>query len=287
MKLGFLMRFDAGRIAFARQHGCTCAALVVKPDDRFLPIHAGWESEAAKVRDAYAAAGLEISSLECMYQNILDPARTEELSAIVRASVKLAGALGVRVLGCLAGRLENQPLENSLPAYKTVWGELGRLAADHGMRIAFENCPKGPFHQPPGGNNFLCTPAIWERAFSEVPLESLGLEWDPSHLVCLFIDPVENLRQFGKKVFHIHAKDARVDRANLAKHGIWHPQTSVHCFPGLGDSDWAAMVRELKAQGYQGALDIEGWHDPVYRGEREDEGLLIAIRHLQPLLTDC
>jgi sugar phosphate isomerase/epimerase len=287
MKLGFLMRFDPERIEFARKSGCDCAALVVKPDDRFLPLHAGWESEAARVRDAYAAAGLSISSLECMYQNILDPARTTKLSEIVRASVKLSGFLGVNVLGCLAGRLENRPLEESLPAYKSVWGELGKLAADHGLKIAFENCPKGPFHQPPGGNNFLCLPEIWERAFNEVPLESLGLEWDPSHLVCMFIDPVENLRRFGRKIFHVHAKDARVNRRNLARFGIWHYDTSCHCFPGLGDSDWTAIVRELKASGYDSALDVEGWHDPVYRGEREDEGLRIGLEHLRRAMAEA
>ncbi|MCI0541800.1 MAG: sugar phosphate isomerase/epimerase, partial [Verrucomicrobiales bacterium] len=159
------------------------------------------------------------------------------------------------------------------------------FAADRNVRIAFENCPQGPFHQHEGGWNFFCTPEMWERGFSELGAENAGLQWDPSHLVCMQIDVMESLRKFGSKVFNVHAKDARVNREIVAAHGLRHPEAATHCFPGLGDSDWGAIVAELKRQGYDGALDIEGQHDPIYCGDREDEGLLIAIRHLLPLVS--
>ena len=287
MKLGFLMRYDPEQIDFARAHGCESAGLVVKPGDLFLPPRPGWQARAAEAREAFAAAGLAVSSVGGMYRNILDPAQTRELEELFRGSVELAAFLGVGVVGCFAGRIADEPLENSLPAYKKIWGELAKFAAGFGVRIALENCPQGPFHQPPGGTNFICTPEMWERAFHELPMENVGLQWDPSHLVCQLIDPVDTLKRFGKKVFHVHAKDAHVDRDIVARHGLFHADATTHRFPGLGDSDWAAIVRELKAQGYGGSLDIEGWHDPVYRGERENEGLLIGIRHLRQAIADA
>jgi sugar phosphate isomerase/epimerase len=216
-----------------------------------------------------------------MYQNILEPARTVELAGLVRGSVELAARLGVGVVGCFAGRILNEPLEASLSAFKKVWSELAKHADGQGVRIAFENCPHGQFHQPDGGNNFLCTPEMWERAFHELPMENLGLQWDPSHLVCMQIDVMGTLTKFGPKIFSVHAKDARIDRDIVARHGLRHEGATTHCFPGLGESDWGAIVSELKRQGYDGGLDIEGWHDPIYCGDREDEGLLIALRHLR------
>ena len=56
--------------------------------------------------------------------------------------------------------------------------------------------------------NLMSQPAMWERFFNQTQCENLGLEWDPSHLLCQFIDPVANLRKFGPRIFHVHAKDA-------------------------------------------------------------------------------
>lgn len=284
VKIGFLMRFEPERIAFARINGCDSAGLLVKPEDPFLPPHSGWRGRAAEVREAYATAGLKVSCIGGMYQNILDPGRTAELGTLVRNCVELAAEMGADSVGCFAGRIVNQPLEQSLPAFKNVWGELARFAADRNVRIAFENCPDGPLHHHEGGANCFCTPEMWERGFEALAADNAGLQWDPSHLVCMQIDVMETLRKFGPKIFNVHAKDARVNRAIVQAHGLRHPDAATHCFPGLGDSDWGQIVSELKRQGYNGALDIEGRHDPVYCGDREDEGLLIAIRHLKQCL---
>jgi len=287
MRVGFLSSYDPERIAFAHANGCESIGLIVKAGDPLLPSASDWKEVAAEVRGEFAAVGMTLSSVGGMYGNILDPAQAGELTKLFRATVELAVELGTRVVGCFAGRVMGRPLEQSLPAFTQTWGELAKYCAGLGVRIAFENCPQGAFHQPPDGFNFFCTPEMWECGFNELPDDNVGLQWDPSHLVCQFIDPVENLKRFGKKVFHVHAKDAKIDRTNLARYGLWHPATMAHRFPGLGDSDWTAIVRELKAQGYDASLDIEGWHDPVYHGAREDEGLLIGIRHLKRALSEA
>ena len=141
--------------------------------------------------------------------------------------------------------------------------------------------------------------------FDATRCDNLGLEWDASHLICQFIDPLQNIQKFGSRIFHVHAKDAFIDRARLERYGICHPGVAEHRMVGLGQSNWAQIVHALLRAGYDSDLDIEGWHDPVYRdhgrpqpedvksagvdrqaGQNlEETGLLIAKRTLDPLVA--
>jgi sugar phosphate isomerase/epimerase len=291
MRVGFLSRFDRGRIAFMKQHGFGSVELLVGPDDPFLPDKDGWKSKAAELKAAYADAGIRISCIGGFYVNHMDTdasaaARHREQ---VRHCITLAREIGVGLVAGFAGRVLNRDLEESLPTFKQIWGEHARFAEDNGVRIAFEHCPMGAFHSHFGGINCICTPTMWDKCFDAVPSNAIGIEWDASHLLCMFIDPVQNIREFGRKIFHIHAKDAKIYRHIVDRNGIYHPGAIEHCFVGVGDANWPTLVKELIRAGYQGDLNIEGWHDSVLRDHEqgpklEDLGLLISLRHLAPLV---
>ena len=51
--------------------------------------------------------------------------------------------------------------------------------------------------------------------------------------------------------------------------------------PGFGDTDWTRVISELRLTGYVGTIDIEGWHDPVYREELEMTGQVRALDYLK------
>ena len=106
---------------------------------------------------------------------------------------------------------------------------------------------------------------MWERLFNDTSCDNLGLEWDPSHLLCQFIDPVTNIHKFGSRIFHVHAKDAYINLHLLETYGICHPGVAEHRMPGLGQANWAEIIHALLRAGYDSDLNIEGWHDPVYR----------------------
>lgn len=289
MRIGFMMPFDRERINFARENDFGSVELQVKEGNGYFPGDPDWEARADAVKAAFDGAALRVSCIAGFYVNHLDPRHAERGRALVRGTIQLARRMGVDVVAGFAGRLVGQPLDESLPEFARLWGEHARFAEDHGVRIAFEHCPMGRFHTPAEGTNLICTPEMWERCFDAVPSEALGLEWDPSHLICLFVEPVPTIRRFGARIYHVHAKDARVDREILARHGFWHRGAIDHCFAGLGDTDWAQAIKELRRVGYAGDLNIEGWHDAVYRdhpeGPRlEDEGLLISRRYLAQFL---
>jgi sugar phosphate isomerase/epimerase len=128
-------------------------------------------------------------------------------------------------------------------------------------------------------------PALWNPLFDAIGFDNVGIEWDAAHLICQLIDPLENIREFGKRIFHVHAKDAYVNELLLRRYGICHPGVAEHRFPGLGQTNWAQIVHELIRTGYDSDLNIEGWHDPVYRDWLEETGMLIAKRTLEPLIA--
>ena len=53
--------------------------------------------------------------------------------------------------------------------------------------------------------------------------------------------------------------------------------------PGFGDSNWTDVISELRLAGYHGSIDIEGWHDPVYRDALEMTGQVRALNYLKAL----
>ena len=98
------------------------------------------------------------------------------------------------------------------------------------MRIGIENCPMlFTADEWPGGKNLATSPAIWRRMFADIPSPSFGLNFDPSHLIWQQMDYLAPLLEFRDRLVHVHAKDARIDRAALDAHGVLSlPQALAH-----------------------------------------------------------
>jgi sugar phosphate isomerase/epimerase len=138
----------------------------------------------------------------------------------------------------------------------------------------------------PGGKNLAVSPAIWQALFKEIPSQHLGLNFDPSHLVWQHIDYVRCVREFGKRIVHVHAKDTCIDSDRLYAHGIlglgWHTAK----LPGLGDVNWGQLFSALTDAGYRGAVCIEV-EDRAYEGSRADRqrALRQSKRFLEQFLS--
>lgn len=242
-----------------------------------------WRGLADEVVGMAAERDVRISAIAGYYANALDPAQTENARRVLRRAIEVAAYLDIPTVSAFTGGLVKaelnprgghpvyQPLENFIPEILAFWEPIGEFAADHGVRIAFEHCPQTPFRQPVMTYNLMGSVGNWERFFDATKLENLGLEWDPSHLVCQLVDPVVNLRKFGSRVFHVHAKDGYVDHHRLAELGLTGPGVVEHRMPGFGQSNWSEIIHMLLRVGYDSDLNIEGWHDPVLRNHADDE----------------
>ncbi len=188
---------------------------------------------------------------------------------------------GATCVAGFTGRIRNQKLTDSLPRYREVWSELAKHAADKGIRIAFENCAMDG-NWATGDWNIAHNPDAWELMFNETPHDNIGLEWEPCHQMVYLIDPLPQIRKWAHKFFHVHGKDATIRWEVIREHGIFGKEPFVWMrTPGFGDSNWTDIISELRLAGYSGSIDIEGWHDPVYRGDLEMTGQLSALRHLK------
>lgn len=179
------------------------------------------------------------------------------------------------------GRLRGQTIDANMPRYVEIWRPLVERAAANGVRIAFENCPmEGNWHT--GDWNIAHNPAAWRLMFEALPYDNVGLEWEPCHQMTQLIDPIPQIREWCPKFFHVHGKCATILWDVIAREGIGgRSQFVFHRTPGFGDCDWTKIISLLRMHGYRGTIDIEGWHDPVYRGDLEMTGQVRGLEYLK------
>jgi sugar phosphate isomerase/epimerase len=238
---------------------------------------------ASDVQRVLGDSGVVISSVS-VYGNPLECGpENEQTRSSWEALIDNACLFGAEIVAGFAGRLIGKPIDASMARFKEVFEPLARRAADKGVRLAFENCDMGGTWQA-GDWNIAQYPVAWEMMFNEVPMENLGLQWEPCHQMVKLIDPLPQLRKWVKKVFHVHGKDATIHWDVVREFGVTGPKTfAYHRTPGFGDSNWADIISELRHGGFKGSIDIEGWHDPVYRGDLEMTGQVHALHYLK----DC
>jgi len=238
---------------------------------------------AKQLREAIGDADVVVDTLG-MFGNLLEDGDLDRQTlAGWEALIDNAHHFGARTIAGFTGRVRGKPIEASLPAFRRVWGELSRRAADKGVRLAFENCAMDG-NWASGDWNIAHNPDAWELMFDAVPADNLGLEWEPCHQLVYLIDPMPQIRKWATKFFHVHGKDATVRWDVIREHGIFGRRPFVQMrTPGFGDTDWTRVISELRLAGYVGTIDIEGWHDPVYREELEMTGQVRALNYLK----DC
>ena len=135
----------------------------------------------------------------------------------------------------------------------------------------------------PSGKNLAISPAIWRRMFSDIPSPNFGLNYDPSHLVWQQMDYLAPLCEFRDRIFHVHAKDVRIDRERLNQVGILATPLEYHLpkLPGLGEVNWGRFFSILADTGYRGAVCVEV-EDRAY--ERTLSSRELALRQSRTFL---
>ncbi|MBL8238796.1 MAG: sugar phosphate isomerase/epimerase [Bryobacterales bacterium] len=268
-------------LAFAASNGFSCVELMCWPlgkaERRYAGIThidvAGFsKSDAARVNDLAAKYGVSISGLG-YYPNPLAPDKDEAKVYVKHLEhvIKAASLLGVPVVNTFVGRDYTLTIDENWPRFLKTWKPLIAFAEKHNVKIGIENCPMSfTKDEWPGGKNLMTSPAIWRRAFNDIPSDHFGLNFDPSHFILQHMDYLKAMREFGPKLFHMHAKDARIDRDKLNEVGVFAFPNQWHTpkLPGLGDVDWGKFFSVLTETGYKGGVCIEV-EDRAYEGDLE------------------
>lgn len=96
--------------------------------------------------------------------------------------------------------------------------------------------------------------------------EEFGFNFDPSHLIWQGVDPVEFIREFPDRIYHVHMKDARVSLNGrtgiLTSHLSFGDPRRGWDFRsvGRGGVRFEEIIRALNAIKYTGPLSVE-WED--------------------------
>ena len=210
-----------------------------------------------------------------------NPLTSPETVADWERLIDAAARFGCELVAGFTGRIPGRPVPDSLPRFAEVFGPLARRAEDRGLRLAFENCAqRGTWDS--GDWNIAHAPRAWDAIFAAVESPVIGLEWEPCHQLVSLVDPLPQLRAYAPRIWHIHGKDATVRWDVIRTHGLRGGVPCVqHRTPGFGDTNWTDLISVLREAGWRGSIDVEGFHDPVYRDALETTGQTAALAYLR------
>ena len=258
-------------------------------------------------RDAFLGAvkarGLTISALTCN-GNQLHPGRSgKEHDKVVRKTIELAPMLGVdRVIlmsglpGAKGDRYPNwitvawPPETTEILEWQwnavviPYWRDLVAFAKKKGIRkLCLE------LH----GGQVVYNVATLTR-LREACGEAVGVNFDPSHLLWMGADPIAAIDALAGTIFHVHAKDTKIEARNLALNSRLETRPSVEAGDrswnyvtlgyGNGEDFWRAFCLALRRVGYDGVLSIE--HEDMalspMEGMRKSVELLRRVAIVEP-----
>ena len=280
MKIGYLMKYSRDEVKWAAKVGFKCLAISFAED--LLKVT---DSTAKNIRKDFQENNLKISALGTGMLNHLSPDEKEKKlnnQRFIRA-MNLCPILGTNTISTNVFGNPDISIEENIPEYQQVFGEYADKAKRLGIKIAIENCPHVHTYPIKIGNIAL-SPYAWNLMFKAIPSKTVGLEFDPSHLVWLGIDYLKAAKKFGNRIYHVHAKDTEIIQDALDEKGIYGDSWWRYRIPGWGVVDWQKFFATLLDTDYQGDIDIEH-EDPVFEGPRFKEGLILGLRHLSQFIT--
>ncbi|MEZ4621926.1 MAG: sugar phosphate isomerase/epimerase [Caldilineaceae bacterium] len=201
------------------------------------------------------------------------------------AYIEACAALGpMTYFGVMIPEDPNLPRAENFGYMVESYKELAKVMEANSARYVIEGWP--------GPGALCCTPETYRAFFEAVPSKAMGINFDPSHLLRMGINPIRFLKEFAGRVYHVHGKDTEILSDNVYEYGTEQPATFVkakpfggyawrYTIPGHGLTPWCEVFRILEEHGYQGRVCIE-LEDMNFNdgGAEEQAGTLHAARFL-------
>jgi sugar phosphate isomerase/epimerase len=192
----------------------------------------------------------------------------QRAAAEMQRTARAAAAFGVPVVNGFTGSAiwpliysfpPNDPatIEAGYADFAARWNPILDVFDEVGVRFALE------VHPTEIAYDIVTT----EKALAAIGRRpAFGINFDPSHLIHQFVDPVAFIQTFADRIYHVHVKDSRVTldgrTSILGSHLNFGDARRGWDFvsPGHGDAKWDPIFRALTRIGYQGPLSVE-WED--------------------------
>jgi sugar phosphate isomerase/epimerase len=205
----------------------------------------------------------------------------EEMKNTARA----AKAFGVKVVNGFTGspiwarwysypQTSDKMIDDGFKLIYDLWTPSVDVFDECGIKFALE------VHPSEIAFDYYTTERLF-RLFKDRP--TLGLNYDPSHLLWQGVDEVGFAREFAKKIYHVHMKDVKLfknDKAGILGSFLTFGDTRRawnFVSVGHGNVDFDGIIRELNAAGYTGPLSVE-WEDSGMEREFGAKEACAAVR---------
>lgn len=239
------------------------------------------------------AAGLRVGTTDLKGWSDLgspDAGKRAEAVALNAEHIKATVAAGCKNFFVLLLPPDpSKPRKENFANFVAGYSALCDAVKSTGARLAIEGWPGGsPWH-----GAIACTPADYREFLKQVGSPVMAINFDPSHLIRVGVDPVRFLREFAPQVVHVHGKDTEILDDELYEHGNLQPATFAqghgfgahhwrYTIPGHGCAHWTKMFSILKDAGFSGCVCIE-LEDERYNGtdEGDKKGFIAGRQFLE------
>ncbi len=272
----FAARPVAETAAWARSHGFGC----VDVPAAHLPAVRGW-----------LQAGLPVGTIDLFgaeWSGMLSADAGRRRATVARAQQCLrdAAAAGAKlVFVVMLAEDEKLPRKETFGYMVETYGQLRGVLQETGTRLSIEGWP--------GCNAQCCTPESYRAFLQAMASPHYGINYDPSHLLRMGIDPLRFVQEFAAQVVHVHGKDTYIDaerryqlgteQAGVFAEGLpWGGYFWRYTIPGGGEAPWTPILATLQSAGFAGYVSIE-LEDVNFNGTLEGErrGFLASRDFLQ------
>lgn len=259
-KLGVLGPYTAANVEWARAQGFTNMILGSSPRST-LDAASMTDAQIEEVKTTVQKNQMHVSALQVGGDSINpDMERRSRSNQYFVKAIELAGKLGVPYIGTQSGKDASKPLDQQVQEIVRVYHEQFFPVCERShVRILWEPYPEAP--------NIATSPVGFDalfKAFGDSPY--VGLQFDPSHFVRQFMDPIQTARDFVDKIYDVHLKDTEILWPILRAGGI-NPVNRARWWryriPGMGSINWREFFSVLQDVGYSGGMSVEQ-EDPLY-----------------------
>lgn len=233
-------------------------------------------------------AGLRVGSADlCVWGAMMSPDAGERRAAVAQNAdyIQRCVAAGVRTFFiCMIPQDPARPRSENFAWMVESYGELRATFESNDAYLVIEGWP--------GPGSLVCTPETYRAFIEGVGSANMGVNYDPSHLLRMGIDPIRFLKEFVGHVFHVHGKDCMIIDENLYQYGNLQEATFAkgykyggmnwrYTIPGHGLSDWKIILSLLRDSGYDGCISIE-LEDHYYDDTEAEQklGVLQGVKFL-------
>ena len=159
-----------------------------------------------------------------------------------------------------------------------ILGRTARACGDRGLRVVFH----------PHAGTFVEAPDEIERLCSLTDPDLIGLCLDTGHYFYGGGDPVDAVRRYGARIWHLHLKDVQPSVLEAVRREdvgfLEAVRRGVFCELGEGVVDFPEVIRSLSASGYNGWAVVEQDVDPQQPGVQPLQSAIRSRAYLRKVI---